>query len=150
MTGTKAVWSRAINTFLSEKRNPGSVVTHEWLLEQFELSLPDTLSKKDWVRWELKYLSYVMPFRDHLLKDHFIDLQPDGHSGFMVIPPPEQTKDAMIELGQKYKQIHKRCTNRLRYVNKDGLSQQEVQENADALARIANLKALTQPIIWWR
>jgi len=146
MASPALIWRAALLEFLDENHVPGDIIEHKWFLDHFKMEVPETMSKHEWGKWSLKFLSYFMPFREHLLKDHFIDLQSIGGDNFQIIPPEEQTRSAVLELGGNYKRIHRRCSNRLRYVNKDKLTQQQLQENADALAKVAQLKAMAQPI----
>ena len=146
MAGPSLIWRQAVLDFLDEKHAPGDTLTHQWFLEHFKMEVPDKLSREEWGKWSLKFLSYFMPFREHLLKNFCIDLQAIGGESFQIVPPEEQTRSAVLELGGGYKRIHKRCAKRLRYVDKDRLNQQQLQENADALSKVAQLKALAEPI----
>ena len=146
MAGPAAIWKPALQVFLDEGHKAGDVLTHQWFLDHFQIEVPDNLTRDEWNKWNLKFLSCFMPFREHLLKDYLVDLQPIGGESFVIVPPGEQTRSAMLELGGNYKRIHKRCGLRLRYVNKGELSQQQLQENADALSKLSQLKALSGPI----
>jgi hypothetical protein len=146
MASKKEVWSTALFEFLQAGFKPGEIIPQQWFLDHFNIETPGACSRKEWLKYELNILSYFMPFREKLLKEHFVDLQPCGGSNFTIVPPVEQTSVAMTVLATNYKRIHKRGTNRLRFVNTEGFTQQQLQENADALAKVSQLKAMAQPI----
>ena len=146
MANPSLVWKKALIEFLDENHQPGDIIEHKWFLEHFRIETPETQSREDWVKWNFTLLSYLAPFKEALLKHHLMDLQSIGGEKFQIMLPEEQTKSAVLELGGSYRRIHKRCVTRLRYVDRDKLTQQQLQENADALAKVAQLKALAEPI----
>ena len=141
------IWKQAVQDFHDLGFKPGDTLTREWLMAHFELDEPTTI--EEYRRFELRFLSHFEAFRQSLLEDHCTDLRNIwGTGSYLVTPPAEQTRAAMEDCHSSLSRALHKAGKRVRYINHDALNDAQRSANADAIAKLANLKAQTQPKKW--
>lgn len=77
--------------------------------------------------------------KSSLLKDHNYMLV-RGKKGFHIVKPSEQTKIAMADLQAGLRKITRKAARRLLFIDREQLSVDQLRENNEAVAKMAQLK----------
>lgn len=138
-------WREAVHRFREQGFRAGDVLAFDWLFDAFGVirPSPDTpLAEAQ--RSELEFLSGFKAFEDVLLGEYQIALANVRGVGYRVVPPAEQTAWAegqgKLELKRALRKMHDRLAN----VDLGQLDAGQRRENADALARLAQLSGMAK------
>lgn len=128
-------YKQAIKDVIEEGFYPGKLITHEWLEVHLKLDKSDS-------NYAFSKLSKVEAFKKELLEDYKIHLQSVRGKGYRVVPPEEQTENAMdITLSGVQKSLRKGM-NHLRNVDTKRLNDFKKKENTDAMTRVAAMSSM--------
>jgi len=132
-------WKQAVENYVAQNPEPGSVLTRTWLMEQFGIPQPTTV--EEFQKAGLLFLQAFTKFRESLLVDHLIDLQTDRNGNYEVIHPKDQTRIAMEtrlrEITRSFRKMH----TSVAFVNTNALTESQRAENTDAMVKIAAMRA---------
>lgn len=135
-------WRNAIRLFHEQKKTYGDLLSHEWLYEAFEIEKPDVNTPSGQAeKLKLQFLSEFKKFETEMLTEYQMDIRNLRSRGYEVVRPQDQTRRAEEDFQSEMKRIGRQVAGRLANVNHTKLSARERQENADAVARISNLRA---------
>lgn len=143
MDGTVEIlplWRNALANFIATDPKPGDVIKRTWLMEQFGIEKPITAEEQQSA--QLQFLHDFLEFKEALLEEHKMELRSIIGVGFEVIHPREQTRFA-LERGTKAigKEIRKMAKS-VAHVNTAALSEAELRERTDGLAKISGMQAI--------
>lgn len=130
-------YKQAVSDFLNEKFEPGTIITHEWLDEHLRISKRDP-------NYGFKKMNRIANFRETLLVEHKIHLQNIRGKGYSVLPPADQTPQAMSDAMRVIGTTLVKTTTRLMNVDVNKLSDAERIKNDEAILRIAALRGMTK------
>lgn len=138
-------WKQAARDFLEAAFPPGSLITHAWLEEHFEMPAPaDPMTFKAFQTRQFEWLRNVDSLRTYLLEDHQIYLESIAGEGYRVVPPSEQTKVADGRFEREAARAFQRVTTALENVRVEQLTDAQRRENTDAVAKIAMLRGMAR------
>lgn len=101
-------------------------------------------SKKDFDAHNLKVLSAIQGLKDTLLNENQMLLVSVWGKGYRILDPEEQTQHAMSDLGEEIARSRRKALSRLVNVNMSKLTDQQVNENTEAIARVAQLETFSR------
>lgn len=136
-------WKQAVISFLEAQFDDGTIVPHEWFYKHFRLeqNRPDTPHEKA-QQTDLLFLKYFDKLQEALLKDHHIHLHNKFAVGYEIVRPNEQTSRAEKEGIREMSRGLSKMGQRVLHVDLKRLTDRERQENADALARVAQFSGM--------
>lgn len=144
-------WEQAIANFQKAGFTHGSLITHVWLYANFGVKLPrQTTPFVEANELRLEFLRQFTPFRNKLLTEFNMDLESvpgplwDETRGYRIIFPEEQTGLAMRDGMREIAKAIQRTACRLHHVDASQLTQEQQQENRDAMAKVAMLRNLAR------
>jgi hypothetical protein len=138
-------WRNAIRLLLEQNLTYGHLLTHDWLFEAFEIEQPkDDTPYKEAQKLQLRFVADFERFRAELLDEYQMDAQSVTGKGYMIVHPRDQTRRAEQDFQHEFKKFGRKAAARLAGVNHSMLSARERQENADAIARMSNLRAMVR------
>ncbi len=124
--------------------NYGDVISKNWLLENFKIESPETMSRQEFESNAFKFLSMMDAFRTTLLEDHYMCLQSVKGLGYRIVLPKEQTAVTMSKLNETISRKLRRAVKDLAFVNRNLLEQEEIAENDEAKSKLAALSAFSR------
>ena len=140
-------WRNAVAVFFRDGKGYGDLLSFAWLYEAFRLSQPgDDTPNLMAEKLRLAFLNQLQRFADELLTEHQMALVSERSVGYRVLHPNEQTKYAEDDARLSLRRALRREAALLTNVNLAPLTARERQENADALARLSNLRAKTKEV----
>lgn len=136
-------WRQALANFRQAQFPSGSLLTHDWLYENFGLVKPEpTTPLAEAGRLQLAFLSQFKTFEEALLVEHQVALQSVPGEGYRLVLSREQSRWAVREGEKDIKRAIRKMGARTSHVNLAQLTATQRQENADALVRVASLRAM--------
>ncbi len=133
-------WKQAVRDFLQEFKY-GDIVSHEWLADHFSMVLQsEKLSEAEFRARQFEWLSSIEGFKDQLLRDHQVMLQSVRGEGYRWCTPDEQTRVATREFERDMRRTFRTTATRLRHVRIEELTNEQRQENTDAIAKLSALR----------
>ena len=142
-------WKQAVQDFLAEFKY-GDLVPHDWLESHFSmLSISDSerLTASAFKARQFAWLANIEAFKSELLTQHNVCLESVRGEGFRWVPPGEQTGVATREFERDARRTFRAVGQRLKHVRIDELSDAQRSENMDAIAKISQLRGMTQKIL---
>jgi hypothetical protein len=132
----------AYHHFCREGFEYGQVVNKEWFMDKFGLPEPQTIREANDV--SMLYAQYMGTLRKLLLTENKVALRTKHGVGQEVVKPSEQTDWAMREVKSRIALEIEKAYDRIMYINRESLSEDEHKENRDALAKLSffNRKSL--------
>jgi hypothetical protein len=131
------VWRQALLKFRTAGFAPDEIVPHEWFWEALDLVMPkEDTPLKVAERAKLQWLSQFKRLQTALLEQHQIDLVSEPGIGYRIVPPREQSKQALEDMAWGMKKAIRNGVDRSTHVNTAMLSAEERRQHTDNLARI--------------
>lgn len=133
---------QAVQAFLKDKPEPGTVITEQWKLQHFGLLKPTIGTAAQFKQFQLNMLNAFKQFEHQLMVDHRIHLRPCKNGAHVVIHPEEQTSTAWNDGMQDVsKALHK---TKVRIVNVDtqSISREKQKEVVDAQTRLGQISSM--------
>lgn len=136
-------WRQALLRFRERGFNHGEIVDLDWLYMVFRIERPTAeTTKAASDKAELAFLSQFIPFRDALLAEDQIALTSERGLGYRIVPPKEQTRWAEDEGRAALAKALRQMQERISHVDLVQLTADERVQNANALARVGQMRAL--------
>ncbi|MCM2546221.1 hypothetical protein [Burkholderia glumae] len=141
------VWKQAVKDFLDANFADGDVVPREWFEEHFEMGSATTAMKIDaFHARQFVWLENMESFRRELLEQHSIYLENVYGTGYRIVPPAEQTNATRERFEREIRKEFRRAAKGLKYVRRDLLTDEQRQENMDAMAKLSQVKTLRKAL----
>lgn len=135
-------WGIAITAFDESGLSYGDKIPHSWFFTAFGLKEPEPqTSMKQAQAVELKKLGYFILFRRFLLQERLMGLRSIPNFGYQIITPAEQTQYAEQELQHGMRREIAKASDLLLNVNHEHLTDKQIEQNAEALNRLAGKRA---------
>ena len=125
-----------------EKYTYGDVVPDSDLLDLLEVSPePDKpMWPSEYKSRQLKLLKQVEQLKTDLLENHNMMLIRSRNSGGMtIVKPKDQTRIALNDYQKSFERIHKKAAKRLSFIDRARLSNEQIQENVEAMAKVKQI-----------
>jgi len=136
------LYRSAVKKLVDMKPEPGYRITKKWLDKHLELNQGKT--REDFKQYLMDYMHAVDQFKDELLREHCIAIKSIRGIGYEIISPSEQTNYAyQIGLQTILKGISK-MVDTMTFVDKDKLTSDERQDNANGLAKAAMMVGMVK------
>lgn len=140
-------WREALHQWPQSGHSWGDQIPHEWFYTAFGLPVvQDTMTIKQAEAIRLKFLSQFESFRKALLEDHRMDLVSVRGYGYEIVTPAEASRRAYEEEMHEVRKAMRNLARRLRFVPLNQMTDEQRRENADLMARAANLQRMFKPI----
>lgn len=139
-------WRQAVQDFLSEFKY-GDLVPHDWLEDHFGmLTIEDSerLTAAAFKARQFAWLASIEGFKAELLTVHQVCLESVRGEGFRWVPPGEQTGVATRDFERDARKTFRAVGQRLKNVRLSELSDAQRGENADAIAKVSQLRGMTR------
>ena len=137
-------WRIAIKAFDDAEFQFGATIGKSWLYDAFGIPEPQPqTSLKQAQEAQLRFLACLNEFKDYLLNERSMALRTVYGVGYEIVLPEEQTEWAEDEFKREAAKVFSKAGERLLNVDHSRLTTNQTQKNADALARLAGLRALT-------
>ena len=136
-------WREALRRWPASGHTWGDTIPHDWFYEAFGLQPVDdrmTVRQAEVIR--LKFLSQFESFRRALLEDHSMDLVSVRGYGYEIVTPGEASRRAYDEELYEIKKAMRSMARRLTHVPIAQMTDEQRRENADLLARAAQLRRM--------
>lgn len=132
------VWRQALLKFKAAGFAHDEVVSHAWFYEAFGYEVPDerAMSAEKYNKLKLQWLSQFKRLQTALLEQHQIDLVSEPGLGYRIMPPRDQSKQALEDMASGMKKVIRNGVDRSTHVNTAMLSADERRQHTDNLARI--------------
>lgn len=137
-------WRRALRAFVDLGYKPGDIVPGAWLDRELGLERPTSGSFSDFEKFGLLELRLVSEFRERLLDGYQVALVREGRD-WRVLTASEQLAIAQEEGRRRMRSAARWQANMLLNTDTAQLTDRERAEHAEALAKMARLKAMTKP-----
>lgn len=130
-------WRRAVKKFENSKFSYEEIITHDWLLNAFDLDEPtsDTLEE-----YHSKKINNTQQFITHLLKEKKIYLQNVKGVGYKLVPPSSQTALAMHNYAAALKARTEKAVEELTNIDTEQLTAYQKRANRNAVATVLQVK----------
>lgn len=122
----------------------GDLITHEWLHKHLEVEIPEEGTRQEFEEAQWQLVEGVESFKQMMLEQHLMALQNVRGQGYRLVPPPEQTMVGMSQFRKDLASALGKCRDVLSYVNRDQLTDEQQRQNADAMGKLAGLKAFAR------
>lgn len=123
----------------------GDLIPWEWIRSELEIDPLEEGTYQQFKELQLRTLTLMDQFRDHLLIHHCKALLNVRGQGYRIINPGQQTATAMILLHQAIAR-HLHATRKLlTAINFTRLSDDQIRENVDARNKVAAIQAFNHP-----
>ncbi len=139
-------WKAAAEAFATDPVPYGALLEHEWFYRAFGIEPPDLApSVAEFQKRQLKYLSCFKAFEKWLLEEQQMALRSRHGVGYEIVKPSEQARFAMGDLSEQLSKNFRKAGGRLLHTRLDELTHEQRRDHADAMARLAHLRAMSQP-----
>lgn len=138
-------WRRALRSFVDAGHRPGDIVSGAWLDAELGLARPTSGTFADFERFKLTELRLVSEFRERLLDGQQLALVREG-ADWRVLTASEQLAMAQEEGRRRMRSAARWQANMLLNTDVGHLTDRERAEHAEAVAKMARLKAMTRPV----
>jgi hypothetical protein len=138
-------WKQAIVDFLDAGFSPGDIISHEWLGEHFGMPLLDDaamLTPEEYRERQFSWLAHIDAVKRELLEQHQILLVSVYGQGYRWTPAHLQTEVAVQHFEKEAKRAYRKAGDRLMHVRVAELTDQQRQENLDAIGRLSMLQGM--------
>ncbi|TVR60864.1 MAG: hypothetical protein EA420_13235 [Candidatus Competibacteraceae bacterium] len=135
------LYKNAAERFMALNPEPGFVLPDQWL--EYELELSYEISSSEEFRQASLERLQIQQFREYLMTEYQVHLDRVRGIGYRVLAPGEATGVAMAGLQCEWTAIMRRTARRLIHVPIEQLDDGQLRENAEARARVAQLRGLT-------
>jgi len=122
----------------------GSVITHEWLLDQLEIVPPKIGTPEQFQAYSLRRLEDVTDYREELLREHNMATTTIRGVGYVIVLPGEQATLAMRELEADVTRAIRKTRDKLVHTKIDALTADEARQRTDAMGKLAAFAAMRQ------
>lgn len=142
--------TKQVAQYVTECFKDGDIVSHDELrlligleeptyddLDQIPIARRVEIIKEKTKRYQFAYLQEVEDLKDCLLKDHKILLKNVRGEGYRLMPPHEQTHEAMSTLKKEVSVSIRRANDVLTNVRIEVLDLESRQEHLDAQAKLS-------------
>lgn len=141
-------WRQAVRDLLNEFKS-GDLVPLSWLEDRFGMpTLRDSqkLTADQFRERQFAWLGNVEAFKAELLRDHQVLLQSVRGEGYRWCPPGEQTRVAQADLERDMRKSFRMTALRLKNVRIGELTDDQRQQNVDAIAKLSALRGTVKQI----
>jgi hypothetical protein len=136
-------WRQAIENFKKAGFKCGDLLEYKWLYAQFHIVLPDPdMTYSVFCKGNLEFLNSWKMFESALLEEYKIALKNVRGVGYEIVSPDQQTGWADRSGSCDIQKAIRKQLKRLIYVDADKLTPEQKKENADSLARLANIRIM--------
>lgn len=135
-------WKQAMVDLDVTEWKPGQIITRELLDVAFGIETPKTVAEAARAHQMFRHSFYN--FRTEVLRTHQLMLRPVAGVGYEVIEPQHQTDVAMRSRGAEVASALRKLSAELTYVRANELTAAQRSANADALAKVGQLVAMTK------
>lgn len=138
-------WREALRRFAESGFRAGDTITHAWFFEAFGLPLRTAeTTAMEWEKVALQFMRHFCSLREALLTERQMDLASTRGVGYRIVPPSEQTSLAYGDCVAELRRAFRRGLDRIINVDQSKLTAEQRRENADALAKMSQLRAMTK------
>lgn len=138
-------WREALKRWPSSGFTWGDTIPHEWFYEAFNLpAVEDHMTVKEAESIRLKFLGQFESFRRALLEEYRMDLISVRGYGYEIVTPDEASRRAYDDEMYEIRKALRSLSRRLTFVPLGQMTDDQRRENADLMARAANLKQMFQ------
>jgi hypothetical protein len=136
-------WKQAVLD-ANQQFDYGDTITFQWLREAFQLPEINYGSREAFQKAQFDFLEHMDGFRETLLCDHKKALRNIRGIGYVVVQPRDHAELAKEKFRYFIAKGIEKAEEILENTAFDRLTQQEMQENRDAQAKIAAFKAISR------
>ena len=137
------LYLHAVDQFMQMNPEPGFVLPYEWL--EIELELDYSIANREqYQNFSLDRFKQIEAFKDRLMRVHHIHFATVPGVGYRVQAPGEVHHAEVGNVARTLKTTTRKATRRMAFVPLDQLTDNQRREHADALTRVAQLRALCQ------
>ena len=139
-------WKRAGEIFLEQGKGAGDLLTFEWFYEAFDMPAPRAAKTIPiYEKLQLRFLALFKGFEKWLLEEQFLALRSRQGLGYEVVKPAEQAKWAVSTMNAKIVKELAKAGRRVAFTRVHELTDQQRQQQVDALGRIGRLRGVIEP-----
>ena len=135
-------WKQALADLELAGIEPGQTIEKEWLEEKFGIETPNTIADAE--RNHALFRTSIWQLRDTLLSKHKLMLRAVGGVGYRVVEPEKQTEQALRDRGGEIARALDKLHCEVKFVRLDALDDTQRKANADALAKVGALLAMSK------
>lgn len=144
------LWRQAIEDFQESGFTYGDLVPHTWFYEHFGIDPKSTKDADERDRLQLEFATALGRFKEKMLCEHLMNFESVARQGYLIVRPEAQTESALKDTRHDLRKIISQGMRRVVHVNKEALSDAQLAENSDAIAKFATLQAMSAPKQWLR
>lgn len=133
-------WKNALEVFISQGYQPGTVINKSWFMNQFYIA--DPVTAEDQKNASLEFMTSIEALKAELLETHKIELVCVFGTGYKIVHPREQTRLALITRSRNISREARRMVNSIIHVDTEKLSDAERCEHTDGLAKATSIAAM--------
>ena len=138
-------WRQVETDLLAAGLRDGETIPMDYLRAGFGVQDPRTMTDGAEVLRQQALFNFALgELSASLLENHCIKLRLVECVGYMVVPPADQTRLAMKDRGAEMVNALAKAEREVKYVRTDALTDAERKENADALARLVQVRSMTR------
>jgi len=135
-----------------KKYTYGDVIPKDWLLENLELSPPESGTFEEIKKYQLNVLSVLEPLKETLLAEHDMLLNNIRGQGYLIVVPEQQSEVVWDKMKTNFGKEFRRAVKGLVNIDINQLSDTAKMYNHDCQAKLAALRAhqsacLTEPVL---
>ena len=120
----------------------GGVITREWIERAFDIIIPDQMTRDEYVKFSLAFVSGWETLASGLLTDHKKALRSLGEGRWEIVMPEDQASFALNEASKKIKKAIRTASAVQRNTRVDLLNATQRASHNDAVGRLATLEVL--------
>nr|WKF58839.1 hypothetical protein HUO10_003340 [Paraburkholderia busanensis] len=141
------VWKQAVADFIDAGFQDGDVVHRAWFEQHFGMSEEhDSVKLEVYQARQLMWMENIEAMRRKLLEEHQIYLENVFGTGYRIVPPGEQTAATKARFEREVKKEFRRAAVALKNVRYDRLTDEQRQENLDAIAKLSQLRGMRKAL----
>jgi len=130
----------AVDDFFKKGFSDGDVLSMHWVKESLDIKEPKKLSEVNRIQFET--LQKINMFKTELLTKHNIALRNVRGSGYMVVPPKEQTYYAIEEGVKHFNKGIKKAENLLDNMRISKLNSEDKKRHTDTQVKFSAIKGI--------
>jgi hypothetical protein len=132
-------WKNVVQAIEAGRWTYGDLITHAELQELVDLPEPTGQCTVDeYKSWRFKYLNETSALAEHLLTEEQMALRSEPGVGYRIVMPSDQTRVAEMDLQSAIAKAFKQAGMRIKNVNHELLTSEQVRQNSDAAVRLAS------------
>jgi hypothetical protein len=138
-------WRQVEADLMARGMKDGETIPMDLLRAGFGVEDPRTMTDGiEVLRQQALFNFSLGELKASLLENHRIQLRLVEGVGYMVVPPSEQTRLTMKDRGSEIMNALTKAEREVTYIREDELTDEQRKENADARARMGQLRSLVR------